>query len=48
MSQRGEAFDSNCMTLTRFIIQAQKKHKVSITKLFSNHNNCHTQHSEFS
>ncbi|XP_070502105.1 fructose-1,6-bisphosphatase 1 isoform X2 [Chironomus tepperi] len=27
MSQRGEAFDSNCMTLTRFIIQAQKKHK---------------------
>lgn len=33
MSQRGEAFDSNCMTLTRFIIQAQKKHKVSSHKI---------------
>lgn len=27
MSQTGEAFDSNCMTLTRFIIQEQKKFK---------------------
>lgn len=27
MSQTGEVFDSNCMTLTRFIIQEQKKFK---------------------
>lgn len=30
MSQTGEAFDSNCMTLTRFIIQEQKKFKVHV------------------
>lgn len=27
MSQKGEAFDSNCMTLTRFVLQEQKKFK---------------------
>lgn len=29
MSQKGEVFDSNCMTLTRFVLQEQKKFKVS-------------------
>jgi hypothetical protein len=28
MSQKGEAFDSNCMTLTRFVLQEQKKFQV--------------------
>jgi len=27
MSSKGEAFDSNCMTLTRFVLQEQKKFK---------------------
>jgi len=27
MTQKGEAFDSNCMTLTRFVLQEQKKFK---------------------
>lgn len=29
MSQKGEVFDSNCMTLTRFVLQEQKKFKVN-------------------
>lgn len=28
MSHKGEAFDSNCMTLTRFVLQEQRKFKV--------------------
>lgn len=27
MTQQGPAFDSNCMTLTRFVLQEQRKHK---------------------
>lgn len=27
MTQQGPAFDSNCMTLTRFVLQEQKKYK---------------------
>lgn len=27
MTQQGPAFDSNCMTLTRFVLQEQRKFK---------------------
>lgn len=27
MTQQGPAFDTNCMTLTRFVLQEQKKYK---------------------
>lgn len=36
MSQKGEPFDSNCMTLTRFVLQEQKKFKVFSLFLLNN------------